>query len=335
MSLANTKGFLPVAVALGGNALVTVIKGFAAGVSGSSVMLSEAIHSFADTLNQLLLLIGLRRSLKAADEEYSYGYGKERFFFALISACGIFFIGAGLTALHGIEALRHPTHIEFSPTVLAVLAVSFVVEGYAFYVAARQVADTYPEYSWRERLEAADSSTLAVLLEDSVAMLGIVIAAGSISLASATGNSAWDAAGSLVIAVLLALVAVVLIVKNRSYLIGQSMPEDMRDDVLEMLEAEPSIDHVVDFKSSTLGLGEYRIRCEVEFNGSALAREVSGDWSLEDQYEDVRGDLEEFKRFAVEYADRIPRLIGRRIDAIETRVRERHPGIQHIDIEIN
>ncbi|MDP2648499.1 MAG: cation transporter, partial [bacterium] len=96
MELRQTAGFVPVALAIAGNAFVTVIKFAAALASGSSVMLSEAVHSTADTLNQVLLLIGLRRSLKKPDEEFEYGYGNERFFWALISACGVFFVGAGV-----------------------------------------------------------------------------------------------------------------------------------------------------------------------------------------------------------------------------------------------
>jgi zinc transporter 9 len=97
----STQGFVPVLAALAGNTIVTIIKAMAASVSGSSALFSEAIHSFADTLNQVLLLIGLRRSLKRPDEEYVYGYGNERFFFALLSACGIFFIGPVLPLIMG------------------------------------------------------------------------------------------------------------------------------------------------------------------------------------------------------------------------------------------
>ena len=102
MSLQSTIGFRPVAAAVIGNTIVTIIKFFAASVSGSSSMFSEAIHSLADTANQILLLIGLRRSLKKADDNFEYGYGNELSFWALISACGIFFVGAGVTAYHGI-----------------------------------------------------------------------------------------------------------------------------------------------------------------------------------------------------------------------------------------
>ena len=111
MALQSTKGFWPVAAAIGGNFFVTVIKFFAAVTSGSSSMLSEAVHSLADTVNQILLLIGLGRSIKKADESFEYGYGNERFFWALISACGVLFVGAGVTAYNGISALTNPHEV--------------------------------------------------------------------------------------------------------------------------------------------------------------------------------------------------------------------------------
>lgn len=335
MSLTQTQGYLPVITALGGNAVVTVIKALAAVASGSSAMLSEAVHSFADTANQLLLLIGLRRSLKQADGEHEYGYGNDRFVFALISACGIFFLGSGVTAFHGIDVLRHPEAIEFNAMVFVVLGVSLVVESYAFLMAGRELAIHYPDLTWRERVEAADSSTLAVLLEDSVAVFGILVAAASIGLTYATGNSAWDAAGSLVIAALLALVAVTLILRNRSHLLGRAMPEEMRESVIALLNAEPAIEQVVDFKSTVLGLGVYRVKCDVEFNGAALARQMFKNWSVEEQYEEAHVDVESFKRAMVVAVDRVPRLIGHTIDDVETRLREKFPSIRHIDIEIN
>lgn len=335
MSLTQTQGFLPVATALGGNAIVTVIKALAAVASGSSAMMSEAVHSFADTANQLLLLIGLRRSLKQADGEHEYGYGNDRFVFALISACGIFFLGSGVTAFHGMEVLRHPEAIEFNGMVFVVLGVSLVVESYAFLMAARELVIHYPDLTWRERVEAADSSTLAVLLEDSVAVFGILVAAASIGLTYATGNSAWDAAGSLVIAALLALVAITLILRNRSHLLGRAMPEELRDEVIALLNAEPAIETVVDFKSHALGVGVYRVKCEVEFNGAALARQMFKNWSVEEQFEDAHEDVESFKRAMVVAVDRVPRLIGKTIDDVEKRLREKFPSIRHIDIEIN
>ncbi len=335
MALNNVQGFWPVVAALVGNVFITGIKFFAALVSGSSSMLSEAIHSFADTINQVLLLIGLRRSTKEADDTFEYGYGNERFFWALISACGVLFVGAGITGYNGISALTDPHHVEFSAIVFIVLLVSLVVESYTFLVAARSLKAHLPHVSWRERLSRADPSTLAVYLEDAVAVIGILVASLSITLSYYTDDPVWDAIGSMIIALLLGAVAVGLILKNRSYLIGRSMPETLQEKVVAFLRGEPVVEKVIDFKSMAVGFGVYRIKCEIEFNGSALLREAYQMQTLREEFGEVNGDFEAFKRFCVDYADRIPRLIGRKIDDIETRLRKIHPNIRHIDIEVN
>ena len=274
MSLQSTIGFRPVAAAVIGNTIVTIIKFFAASVSGSSSMFSEAIHSLADTANQILLLIGLRRSLKKADDNFEYGYGNELSFWALISACGIFFVGAGVTAYHGITSFLHPHEIEISPVVFVVLIAAFVIESYTLWVAIKQLRKAFPRMRWAKRLRQADPSTLAVFLEDTVAVVGVLIAATSILLSYYTGSPIWDAVGSIVIAVLLGVVAVVLIVKNRSYLLGRSIPESLQEELLELLLREPAVEKVLDFKSVVLGFDVYRIKCDIEFNGAALLGEV-------------------------------------------------------------
>ncbi len=335
MSLQHTSGFLPVATAIVGNTLVTISKFTASFASGSSVLLSEAIHSAADTLNQVLLLIGLQRSTKKADDVFEYGYGNERFFWALISACGIFFLGAGFTAYHGVTALLHPEPIDFNWIIVAALVFSGVVESYTFYVAARQLKKSFPSLNLRARLKASDSTTLAVYMEDAIAVFGILVAVIAVTLSYMTSNSLWDALGSLIIAALLGGTAIMLIIKNRAYLLGQSMPQHMQDAVVEFLNADPAIERVTNLKSVAVGWDEYRIACDIEFNGDSLAREAYGGTGMRQQHEDVRNDFERFKRFAAEYADRIPRLMGRKIDDTEKKIRTDHPSIRHIDIEIN
>ncbi len=335
MALQNTVGFRSVIAAVIGNAIVTVIKFFAAAVSGSSSMFSEAIHSLADTANQTLLLVGLRRSLKKADQDFGYGYGNELSFWALISACGIFFVGAGVTAYSGVASFLHPEAIEFSWIIVGVLITAFVIESYTLWVAVSQLKKTFPRMRWAKRIARADPSTLAVFLEDSVAVLGVFIASVSIGLSYYTGVPIWDAIGSIIISALLGIVAIILIVKNRSYLLGRAIPEALQEELIELLQSEPAIEKVVDFKSVVLGFGVYRIKCEVEFNGAALLGEAYQQEALRDQFEEIREDYEAFKRFSADYADRIPRLMGKKIDEIEERIKKLHPGIRHIDIEIN
>ena len=211
-------GFVSVVAALFGNFVITILKTIGFMISGSSSLFSEAVHSLADTANQTLLMVGIVKSRRAPDEESSYGYGLERFFWALISACGVFFVGAGITIYHGVDTLIHPTQIFFKPEVFVILMVSFVVEFATFSVAFREL--------WKERGDAAgigealrdgDPTVLAVIYEDGVAVFGVFVAALGVGLSYITGNPFWDAVGSIFIGGLLAWVAVVLILKNKRF----------------------------------------------------------------------------------------------------------------------
>ncbi|MBI5004448.1 cation diffusion facilitator family transporter [Candidatus Kaiserbacteria bacterium] len=331
----HTVGLWPVIAALGGNTIVTVFKFTAAITSGSSAMFSEAIHSVADTSNQVLLLIGLKRSRKKADEDFGYGYGLERFFWALLSACGVFFVGAGVTISHGIGSLLEPHPIEIQMSVFVVLFVSLVVESWTLFLAVRSLERMFPDHTWRERMAIADPTTLAVCLEDGVAVIGVILAAASIGLSYYTRNPLWDAIGSLLIGLMLAGVATTLIMRNKSYLLGRAIPEDLKEEIIASMKTDPAIEKVIDFKSSVLDIGVYRIKCEVEMTGSALLKEIYKHNSLKEEYEEVHNDFEEFKKFCVGYSNRIPRMIGKHIDKLEARLRKEFPAVRHIDIEIN
>ncbi|MCX6793366.1 MAG: cation diffusion facilitator family transporter [Candidatus Falkowbacteria bacterium] len=335
MNHSKTAGYFPVFAAIFGNAFVALIKMIIALMSGSSVLLSESIHSVADTLNQTFLLIGLKRSVKKPSNDFGYGYGQERFFWALISACGIFFIGAGATAYQGVSALFHEKEIFLNWSIFLVLIISFVVEGWTFLVAARELKHSYPNMTYWKRMKVGDPTTLAVFFEDGVAVIGIIIAFISIILTKYTGHHIYDALGSIVIGLLLGAVAIILILKNRSYLLGRSIPHDLEEDIIELLEAEPAVEKVIDFKSSILDIGVYRIKCEIEFNGYILLKEIYRDQGLREQYDEIKDDFEDFKKFCVDFADRIPRLVGKKIDDIEKKLKAENPHVKYIDIEIN
>jgi divalent metal cation (Fe/Co/Zn/Cd) transporter len=130
-------------------------------------------------------------------------------------------------------------------------------------------------------------------------------------------------------------VAIVLIMKNKAFLIGQTIDEKLKEMLVAELEADPAIEKVIDFKSTVLDIGTCRIKCEVEFNGHVVLREAYQNPSLEDEHKRMEGEYEEFLKFCVDFADRVPRLMGKRIDEIEKRLKTRYPEVRHIDIEIN
>ncbi len=329
------RGFWSVFAALLGNLSITVMKFAGYALSGSAAMFSEGIHSLADMLNQALLMVGIRRSARRADEEFSYGYGSERFIWALISACGIFFIGAGVTIYQGVVALVEYREIETGTAVYIILAVSLAIESATFLFAFREFRKASGGKEISEALEYGDPATIAILYEDGAAVIGVIIAFFGIWLSSLTNSPLWDAVGSIMIGVLLGAIAVLLINKNREFLVGKAIPEELKDEIVSLLEADPAIEKVIDFKSSIINVGEYRIKCEVEFNGPALLKEIRAAGDIREEYEEIKNDYDEFLRFAAEFIDRIPRLMGKRIDEIEKKIQTEVPGVRHIDIEIN
>lgn len=331
----NISGFLPVALAMGGNLFITAIKVVGFFISGSGALFSEAVHSFADTLNQSLLMVGLKRSTKKADENFSYGYGQERFLWALISACGIFFLGAGVTVYRGITSLQHPESVNITPLLFGILFTSLAIESATFFLALKELKKHGNGAGIAELVREGDPTTIAVLYEDGVAVLGVFVALVSISMTYLTGSHYWDAVGSIVIGMMLGVVAITLIAKNRSYLIGKDIPPHLRKKIIKIMESDPTIEKVLDFKSSVLDVGSYQIKCEVEFHGPALMKTFQRSKMLKAEYARVKDDYREFVKFFVEYTDRVPRLIGNRIDEIEKKIQKEVPSVKHIDIEIN
>lgn len=297
-------------------------------------MFSEAVHSLADTFNQVLLMIGVSRSGKKGNDEFVYGYGKERFLWALISACGIFFIGAGITVYHGISSFFHYEEIFVSPIIFIILFISLIIETFTFLIAIRELKNNHNGLSFFESLKKGDPVTVAVVYEDGIAVFGILVAIFSTAMYTLTKNFYWDAAGSIIIGLILGFMALILIDKNRSFLIEKSIPEEDKEKIISILEADPSIEKVIDFKSSILDIGKYRIKCEVEFNGSTLLRKIYKKGELKKEYELI-GNYGEFVRFCADYIDRAPRVIGGKIDDIEKKIKQEIPEIKHIDIEIN
>lgn len=331
----KTAGRLPVIAAIIGNATVGLAKFFGFLMTGSGAMFSESIHSLADTANQSFLLIGVERSHKKPNFEHPYGHGRERYIWALISACGIFFLGCGVTIYHGVVTLIEKHEFVFNYWVIIILAISFIIEGFTLWLAYHEIRERFPKAKWKVINREADPTTLAVVYEDGLAVLGVLIALVSIALAEYTGNAYWDSIGSIIIGILLGVVAIILINKNRHYLITKSIPHSMAEEVKEILLADPAIEKIYDFKSAIFDADKYLVKCDVEFNASALMKDMNKYHFLANEYEEVQGDPEEFNKFCVEYLDRVPRLVGSKIDDIEKKIKERFPQIVFIDIEIN
>jgi len=334
-SKTKVSGIIPVVAAFTGNSLVCAGKFIGFLMTGSGAMFSEAVHSFADTANQSLLIIGVRKSVKKPDRLYPYGYGKERFIWALISACGIFFIGSGVTIYHGIISLIDHPEIHFRVWNFYILLAAFIIESFTLWLAFRDLKIHFPETKWKTIFKEADPTTLAVVYEDGLAVLGVLVAGVSIALSYLTGKIYWDAIGSIIIGILLGIAAIILIAKNRNYLITKSIPLETEELVKEILRSDPTIEKVLDFKSAILDVDKYLIKCDVEFNASAMIKELSSHHFLENEYLSAKESYENFMKFSVDYMDRVPRMVGKKIDELEKKIKAQVPQAVFIDIEIN
>jgi len=321
-----------VIAALVGNTFLTVIKLIAFAVSGSGAMLSEGIHSAADTGNQGLLYLGIRRSERPADALFHYGYGGERFFYALMSAVGIFVLGCGVTIYHGIHTLIDPVAVKFSWLTVAVLAISLVVDGVVFLSALRAIAaEKGPRTFWQHIRTTSDPTVLAVLFEDAVATLGVLVAAAGIGLAHWTGNPAWDAVSSIVIGVLLGLVAMWLGWRNRMLILGPAIPKEMQTGAVELLLSQPTIEAVRNVKTRILAADRYRLKAEIDYNGRVLGARHA-DWL---EAELTGKDGIDYKALAERFGERIVDALSAEGDRIEAELQKLYPQLRHMDFEVD
>jgi zinc transporter 9 len=320
-----------VLAALSGNLLVTLLKLVAFVLSGSGAMLSETIHSAADTGNQMLLFLGLKRGARARDEDFHYGYGSERFVFGILSASGIFFVGCGVTIYHGIHQLLEPAMPTLSAVTFAVLGVSFLIEGGVLLFAVRSIARQRGALPFfRYVREGADPASVAVLLEDGAAVLGLLLAALGIGLAYLTGNPLFDALATILIGLLLGAVAVYLVIENRALLLGKAVPDDVEAKFLEILRSWPSVRSVQDVKTRQITPELYTLKAEVTFHERHLADKLQLRLSSEPAEPGEPRD-----RFLRRVAAIALRSISEDIDAIERAVCAAIPQAKHIDIEID
>lgn len=319
-------------LALVGNAFLTVIKFVAFVLSGSGAMMSEAVHSFADTANQGLLYIGVKRSLRPADEAFQYGYGADRFVFALLSAMGIFVLGCGVTVYHGVHSLMHPPELNVSWITFAVLGISLVVDGYVLTSAVREVnASKGDEGFFSFVRTSTDPTLLAVLFEDSVATFGVVVAMVGIVLSSVTGNPIFDALSSIAIGLMLGVLAIWLGVRNRELILGPAIPDHVEDSVLDFLREQPSIDKVRLLRTRIVAANRFRVAADVDYNGRFLG-EKHAEW-LKDRVASVDGHDDGWRQVSGEFGERLMESLGEEVDRIEERLRVKHPRVRDVDLE--
>ncbi len=323
--------------AIAGNTLVMLAKFGAFAVTGSGAMLSEGIHSVADVMNQGLLAVGIRTSERDADDAHPYGFGQARFAWALVSAVGIFFLGAGVTLYHGIDSLIHGSEVEGGAWALAGLGFALLIEGATLIIATRAVRAQARDAGmslWRYTREGPDPMGVAVLLEDGAAVLGVLIAATAVGLTMVTGSPVWDAIGSIIIGLLLGAIAVFLIRKNMDYLLGRAVSPELQQKMLDVLGQQPSVEAIHDVKATVIGTDHIRFKAEIEFDGEELARRWLAEHDVAALHRRL-DDPDDLRAFLIEYGEHIVEALGDEIDRIEDAIRSEVPDAEHVDLENN
>ena len=282
MSEADDESARTVLVAGAANLLIAAAKLVAGLASGSSAMLSEAAHSFGDTMNQVFLLTSLRRSQRPADAEHPFGYGQARYFWSLLAAVGIFVLGAGFAAYEGVKSLIEPGEVGSPLWSFVVLGVAFLFEGASFLRAVwqlrREAAAAGRPVATHLRTEA-EPALRAVVWEDGVALVGLVLAAGGLALDEVTGSHVWDAVASLAIAGLLVVVAYGLGRQNMEHLIGKAVAPEMQRGIADLIRGTDGVDGVLELLTMRLAPDQVLVAARVDlasdFNPEEL--EVAAD----------------------------------------------------------
>jgi cation diffusion facilitator family transporter len=285
-----------VLVAGAANLAIAVLKLVAGVLTGSAAMLAEAVHSLADTVTEGLLLTALRRSVKPADRTHPLGYGKERFFWALIAAVSIFVSGAVFAIYEGVHTiLGGEAEQAYVWVAYVVLVVSFALEGTSWLRALRQVrADAAAERrSMADYLRGSDDPTVkTVFYEDSAALVGLLLALAGIALHQVTGSAVFDGLASLLIGVLLAGVAYLLGRTNTALLVGRQADPRLVHAVREVLDAAPEVEAVVDLITQVMGTDRVLVCARIDLADGLTASEVENaclrlDRQLQDTFAEV------------------------------------------------
>lgn len=261
--------------ALVGNGLITVTKGVAAFLTGSSAMLSEAIHSGADTGNQLLLLYGLRRAKLPADNEFPFGHGKEVYFWSFVVAIVLFAGGAGFSIYKGIDHLFAPVPVKHFYVNYGVIGLSLIFEGTSWFIALKAFARVKGTWGYLQAvLRGKDPSIFIVLLEDSAAIIGLVVAFLGILFSQMTGNPVYDAAAAVIIGLLLAGTALLLAAETKSLLIGESANKEVVQGIRSIVRSFKEIKQVNEVLTMHMGPDFILVNISVDFVDPILATAV-------------------------------------------------------------
>ncbi len=292
--------------ALAGNTAIALTKFAAAGVTGSSAMLSEAIHSVVDTGNQLLLLFGLRRAAKPADARHPFGYGLQLYFYTFVVAVLIFGVGAVVSIRHGVEKIQHPTPVEHAWVNYVVLSLGVLFEGGVWIVALRAFNEERDGRSWIRAIRSSkDPTVFTVLFEDTAALAGLAVALLGVFLSQWLQAPVIDGVASVLIGVILAVTAFFLAYESQSLLTGEAASYDTRRGINRIARAEPGIVGLNQARTMHFGPNEVLVVLSLDFDDALPAGEVERivtriETKIKADHPDVRQVFIEAQSFAAD-----------------------------------
>lgn len=288
-----------VLIAFIGNALIAVSKLSAAAFTGSSAMFAEGVHSVVDSGNQLLLLYGIKRSVRPADERHPFGYGMEVYFWSFVVAILLFSVGAGVSVVEGIEKIQHPHPVESPYVNFVVLGLAVLFEGYAFRAAWREMsgkrgAESVFAYIRRSK----DAPLVVVLLEDAGALLGLLIATVTLAAALIFDLPVLDGVASLAIGVLLAVAAIMLSIETKGLLLGEAAAPAVQEGIRAIIHKDGRILAINEVL--TMHMGPEDIFCALSVDFADTASSVDVEASISNFEREIKAEFPQIKRVFIE-----------------------------------
>jgi len=285
--------------ALIGNALIAVTKFAAAAATGSSAMLSEAIHSLVDTGNQLLMLHGLKRSKRPADDQHPFGYGMEVYFWSFVVAIMVFAVGAGVSMYEGVTKIIEPHPVRNVVVNYVVLGVAVVFEAGAWWIAFREFGRSKGRMGIMEAVSRSKDPTIfTVLFEDTAALLGLVVAFIGIFLADYLNMPILDGVASVVIGLILALTATLLAYETKGLLIGEAAHPRVVEGVRRIAQAQETVDGVNEVLTMHLGPADVLLNLSLDFDDHRSADDVER--AISDMERRIKKQFPEITRVFIE-----------------------------------
>jgi cation diffusion facilitator family transporter len=290
--------------ALAGNTLIAITKFVAAFFTGSSAMLSEGIHSLVDTGNQGLLLYGIARAKRPADEDFPFGHGKEIYFWSFIVAILIFALGGGISIYEGVKHIQHPEAIENPLINYVVLGLAMLFEGAAWLFAFREFTRAKGKWGYVEAIKRAkDPSIFVVLFEDTAAILGLMVAFAGITLTQLTGELWFDGAASIIIGLILVGTSIWLAYETKGLLIGESASRAVVEGIRGMVGSQVLVSHVNEVLTMHMGPDFILVNLSVDFVDRATADQVES--AIGEMDKSIKQRFPEVKRVFIEAEKRV------------------------------